>query len=114
MSGSGERVRVRDLAVSVDPVRPQDRQSPAQPPFGFGMIRLRRVTLRRDDQEAGRPAGGALTDPRQQRLADHGLVRNHQHVLRSPLRFEVDDHVLDRNVPGRLTNLVDDVLAQPA
>ena len=56
----------------------------AQPALGLGVARLARVALRADEQEAGRRLRRALADRAQQRLADDGLVRHHEHVRLAP------------------------------
>ena len=48
----GERIRVRDLAVGLDPLRAEPRQRLPQPPLRLGMLALRRIALRADDEEA--------------------------------------------------------------
>src|SRR6185295_10708980 len=52
LGGRGEGIRVRDLAVGVDPGAAQLGERAAETLLRLGMVRLRRVALRRDDQEA--------------------------------------------------------------
>ena len=56
---------------------------------------------------------GSLANGVEQRLAEDGLVRDHEHVVRTVLRGEIDDDVLDGDVDGR-ADALDDVAAQPA
>ena len=108
-----ERIGMRDLAVRVDPLAAQLSERALQPPLGLGMLARRRVALRRDDEEARRPRRGALADLRQQRLADHGLVRDHEDVLLvRPVAAR--DEVLDRHGACGGADPVEHAAAQPA
>ena len=71
-----------------------------------------RVALRADQQEARRRLGGALADAVEQRLADDGLVRDHEHVLLAARRL-LDDDVLDGDVAGDRADSIEGVAAQP-
>ena len=72
------------------------------------MLAARRIALRADDEEARRDRRSrALADPVEQRLAEHGLVRDDEHV-RAGSAADVDDDVLDRDVAGGLPDLVDE------
>ena len=94
-----ERVGMRDLAVRVDPLATQLSEGALQPPFGLGMVTRRWVALRRHDEEAGRACSSPLADLRQERLADHRLVRDHEDVLLVGASGPRDE-VLDRHVTG--------------
>ena len=78
------------------------------------MFALRRVALRRDDQEARVAARGPLADPVEQRLAHDRLVREHEDVLGARLRRHVDHDVLDGDAARAFADAIDDVLAEPA
>ena len=91
------------------------RQHLPQPPLRLGMRALLRVALRRDDQEARPPAAARLlADALEQRLAEHRLVRDDEDVLRADPRGDVGDDVLDRERPGRLADLLEQVAPPPA
>ena len=49
----------------------------------------------------------------EQRRADDGLVRDHEHVVLTVLRVEIDDDMLDGHV-DRSTDALDDVATKPA
>ena len=96
---------------------PSLRRTPtdiAQPALGLGMGGDARVALRREDQEAGRRGLGARADLVQERGADDGLVRDHEHVGRAALAGQVDDDVLDGHVAGGAADAIDDVAPHPA
>ena len=77
----------------------------APPPGG----RPRRVALRRDDQEARRRPLRPLPDPLQQRIADDGLVRDHEHVRRPPSPSRSTTTCSTGRSPAALRMRVDDV-----
>src|SRR5204862_142153 len=79
------RIRMGDLAVRVDAGAAQLGDGTLETAFRLRVGALGRVALRRDDQEAGVAALCALPDLVEQRLAEHGLVGDHQHVLLSGL-----------------------------
>ena len=85
-----------------------------QPPLGLGMVACRRVALRRDDEEARRPRRRALADLRQQRLADHRLVRDHEHVLLGRPVADSTTRCSNGTEPAARAHLVEDAAAQPA
>ena len=79
------------------PRRAGCRRARAQPALGLLLLGAARVALRRDDQEARRPAARSLADPLEQRLAERGSRSRSR--ARSPRRRpppQVDDDVLDR------------------
>ena len=101
--------------ASIPSARSSDKRR-AQTPLG---VRVRvlapaGIALRADDQEAGRPLRGALPDRVEQRLGEHGLVRDDEDVRRAGRRGDVRDDVLDRPATGSLSDLVDQVAAKPA
>src|SRR5918996_5629561 len=75
-----ERVRVRDLPVRVDPFGAEGRDRTAQAPLRLRVLAATRIALRAHDEEArssfARPGADAL----EERLAEHRLVRNDEHV----------------------------------
>ena len=77
------------------------------------MLAARRIALRADDEEARGALVRARADPVEERLAEHGLVRDDEDVGARPAA-DVGDDVLDRTVAGGLADLVEEVLAKPA
>jgi len=66
----GVGIWMRHLAVRVDAFAAQHRKRSAQTALGLRVFRAARITLRADDQEAGRPTSGALTDSIEERVAE--------------------------------------------
>ena len=110
------RIRVRDLAVRVDPLAAEHRECAPQPPLGF---RMRRPGSGRSAGSTIRKLAGrarrALPDAR--RAA--GRRRRVSFAITSTFALtassaDVDDDVLDGQAPGRLADAVDHVPPQPA
>ena len=106
-------IRVRDLAVRVDSLAAQNREGAPQAALGLWMVGAVRVALRAEDQEARGRARRTLADAREQRVADDGLVRDHEHVRLTALGRQIDDDVLDRQALSRIANAVDHLSPQP-
>ena len=110
LDGSDERIRVRDLPVDVESFGAQDRERRPKPTLGFGVLATCRVALRTDDEEARRTFVGSLTDPVEELLVEHRLVRDDEDVG-SGTHPDVGDDMLDGSTAGGFAYLLDEVLA---
>ena len=88
------RIRVRDLPVRLDPHVRSVVSAARRRRSASGCAAASRVALRADDQEAGGALGRAAPDPVEQRRAEHGLVRDHEHVRLPRARGDLGDDVL--------------------
>ena len=113
LHGRDERIRVRDLAVDVEPLGAKQRERRAEPPLGLGVLAPRGIALRAHDEEARRALVRPLADPVEERLAENGLVGDDEHI-RAGSPTHVGHDVLDGTIAGHLANLVHEVLPQPA
>src|SRR2546430_1947917 len=80
LHGGGVGIRMCNLAVRFDPFRAEDREGTTKAALRLRMVRIAGVALRADDQEARGRAGGPFADPSEQRVAEHGLVREDENV----------------------------------
>ena len=106
--GGRHGIGIADVAARVHARRLELRDRALHAPLRAGRIRGH------DDGELGGRLLRPLAHRGQERLADHRLASDHEHVRALARLVEVDDDVLDRDVAGRLARAVDQVPAQPA